>query len=62
MHIRDLMPWSQRSHAPAAGAAEAGTSPMLALQRDINRMFEGLVVAESVLLKSSTRETLFRKP
>jgi hypothetical protein len=30
--------------------------------RDINRMFEGLVVAESVLLKSSTRETLFRKP
>ncbi|HEY7475920.1 MAG TPA: hypothetical protein VH679_12960 [Vicinamibacterales bacterium] len=32
------------------------------LTRDINRMFEGLVVAESVLLKSSTRETLFRKP
>jgi hypothetical protein len=31
------------------------------LTRDINRMFEGLVVAESVLLKSSTRETLFRK-
>ena len=30
--------------------------------RDINRMFEGLVVAESVLLKTSTRETLFRKP
>jgi len=29
--------------------------------RDINRMFEGLRVAESVLLKSSTRETLFRK-
>ena len=30
--------------------------------RDINKMFDGLVVAESVLLKSSTRETLFRKP
>jgi hypothetical protein len=30
--------------------------------RDINKMFEGLVVAESVLLKSNTRETLFRKP
>lgn len=30
--------------------------------RDINRMFEGLVVAESVLLKTSSRETLFRKP
>jgi len=30
--------------------------------RDINRMFEGLVVAESVLLKSNTREALFRKP
>jgi hypothetical protein len=30
--------------------------------RDINRMFEGLTVAESVLLKSGTRETLFRKP
>ncbi len=31
------------------------------VQRDINKMFEGLVVAESVLLKTSTRETLFRK-
>jgi hypothetical protein len=30
--------------------------------RDINRMFDGLVVTESVLLKSNTRETLFRKP
>jgi hypothetical protein len=29
--------------------------------RDIIRMFEGLVVAESVLLKSNTRESLFRK-
>ena len=30
--------------------------------RDINRMFDGLKVAESVLLRSSARETLFRKP
>jgi hypothetical protein len=30
--------------------------------RDIGRMFEPLAVTESVLLKSSTRETLFRKP
>jgi len=30
--------------------------------RDINRMFEGLEVVESVLLKTRTRETLFRKP
>ncbi len=29
---------------------------------DINKMFAGLAVAESVLLKSSTREVLFRKP
>jgi hypothetical protein len=43
------------------------TSPSTTIQRvvlanrDIARMFEGLVVTESVLLKSSTRETLFRK-
>ena len=30
--------------------------------RDIIKMFHPLLVAESVLLKSSTRETLFRKP
>jgi len=29
--------------------------------RDFARMFSGLTVAESVLLKSNTRETLFRK-
>ncbi len=29
--------------------------------RDIGKMFDGLTVVESVLLKSSTRETLFRK-
>lgn len=31
------------------------------LTRDITKMFEGLSVVESVLLKSSTRETLFRR-
>lgn len=31
------------------------------LTRDITKMFEGLSVSESVLLKTSTRETLFRK-
>ena len=30
--------------------------------RDVNRMFEGLTVADSVLLKTSARECLFRKP
>lgn len=30
--------------------------------RDIDKMFQGLVVTESVLLKSRSRETLFRKP
>ena len=29
--------------------------------RDISKMFSGLIVTESVLLKSSTREILFRK-
>jgi hypothetical protein len=32
------------------------------LTREINIMFAGLQVSESVLLKTSTRETLFRKP
>ena len=32
------------------------------LTRDIIKMFDGLIVAESMLLKSSTRETLFRRP
>ena len=30
--------------------------------RDISKMFSGLIVTESVLLKSNTREILFRKP
>jgi hypothetical protein len=38
------------------------TSRNVLVTRDINRMFDGLVVAESVLLKSNARETLFRKP
>lgn len=38
------------------------TSRCVLVNRDVNRMFEGLVVAESVLLKSNARETLFRKP
>jgi hypothetical protein len=32
------------------------------MTRDITKMFEGLAVAESVLLKSRSREILFRKP
>lgn len=32
------------------------------LTRDIIKMFDGLIVTQSMLLKSRTRETLFRKP
>ncbi len=52
----------------APDAFELRVSPATArprnvlVTRDINKMFEGLVVTESVLLKSNTRETLFRKP
>jgi hypothetical protein len=38
------------------------TARNVLVTRDINRMFEGLIVGESVLLKSNARETLFRKP
>jgi hypothetical protein len=38
------------------------TTRAVLANRDIARMFEGLTTAESVLLKSNTRETLFRKP
>ncbi|MCC7007471.1 MAG: hypothetical protein IT184_01505 [Acidobacteria bacterium] len=31
------------------------------VNRDLNKIFEGLSVAESILLKTATRETLFRK-
>jgi hypothetical protein len=37
------------------------TRRQVRLTREINRMFDGLEPAETVLLKSSTRETLFRK-
>jgi hypothetical protein len=30
--------------------------------RDLNKMFEGLRVTESFLMKNSVREILFRKP
>jgi len=40
----------------------APTRRNVLVTRDVNRMFTGLDVAESVLLKSNTRETLFRKP
>jgi hypothetical protein len=42
--------------------AATSTPRNVLVTRDINRMFEGLVVSESVLLKSNARETLFRKP
>ena len=38
------------------------TRRQIYVTRDTDKMFEGLVVAESVLLKSRSRETLFRKP
>lgn len=38
------------------------TSRLVLVNRDVNRMFDGFVVSESVLLKSNARETLFRKP
>lgn len=40
----------------------APTKRGVIVNRDLNKMFEGLIVSESVLLKSSTREILFRKP
>ena len=44
-------------HHPGTGG------PKFVLQnRDVIKMFDGLIVAESMLLKSSTRETLFRRP
>ena len=65
-------PISQHTRYIVAGpnSFELRTSPAPAplkprnvlVTRDTNKMFEGLVVTESVLLKSNTRETLFRKP
>jgi len=61
MAIKDLIPWSS-GNRDVSGQRSNEIHPFLALHRDINRMFEGLVVTESVLLKSNARETLFRKP
>ena len=41
--------------------AAKGRQPVL-VNRDINRMFEGLTVWESFLLMTKTREIVFRKP
>ena len=41
--------------------ASRGRQPVL-VNRDINRMFEGLTVWESFLLMTKTREIVFRKP
>ena len=43
-------------HHPGAGGKKVSLP-----NRDILRMFEGLVVADSFLLKSNTREILLRK-
>jgi len=44
------------------GSAATPVKRNVLTTRDINKMFEGLNVSESILLKSNTRETLFRKP
>jgi hypothetical protein len=54
--VDDLNTYRLRS-APAPPARRN-----VLVTRDINRMFDGLVVTESVLLKSNAREILFRKP
>jgi hypothetical protein len=46
----------RRRHHPGAGGRKY---PLL--NRDIIKMFEGLVVSDSFLLKSNTREILLRK-
>jgi hypothetical protein len=45
----------RRTH-PGVGAKRQGLQ-----NRDILRMFEGLIVADSFLLKNNTREMLLRK-
>ena len=49
---------SSLRHRPHAGA---GGQKFVLQNRDIIRMFEGLTVSESFLLKSNTREILLRK-
>ena len=46
-------------HRPYPGSLDR--RPVL-LNRDIIKMFEGLLVSDSFLLKTATREILFRKP
>lgn len=46
-------------HRPYPGSLDR--QPVL-LNRDIIKMFEGLLVSDSFLLKTATREILFRKP
>lgn len=52
----------------SAGTMKLRTSPAsptartVIVNRDLGKLFQGMVVAESVLLKNSARETLFRKP
>lgn len=38
------------------------TQRQVLVPRDVERLFQGLKMTESVLLKSNTRETIFRKP
>jgi hypothetical protein len=53
--VEDETTFKQRTYP----ATKVNRSPLL--NRDITRMFDPLAVTESVLLKTSTRETLFRK-
>jgi hypothetical protein len=59
-HTRFLVDGADAYHLRTAPATP--TRRTVLAPRDINKMFEGLTVAESVLLKSNTREALFRKP
>ena len=42
MHIRDLMPWHRDRTSPATANSDSD-HPFLALQRDMNRMFDSFV-------------------
>jgi len=60
-HYTKFVAESEQSYRLRLSAATPARRQVIA-NRDIGRMFEPLAVAESVLLKSNTRETLFRKP
>src|SRR4029077_9832028 len=53
--IRDETSLRHRHHAGVGGPKH------VLLNRDIIKMFEGLIVSDSFLLKSNTREILLRK-